>query len=170
MINKKGLWFLTLFSLILVLSVYYITMPDEMFVGNNNTTTNTETKKDTVVTNNEIEDLNEIDVLKQEHDTTMMEQISELEKKLSDSTLTAQEKNDAYESIKKINNNKAIEQQLENTIKNNLELDSFVKKENDQILVVVNKKEHNVELANQIMVLVQKEFDNKVDVSVKFKS
>ena len=29
MINKQSLWFLTLFSLILVLSVYYITMPDE---------------------------------------------------------------------------------------------------------------------------------------------
>lgn len=169
MINKKGLWFLTLFSLILVLSIYYITMPDEMFV-NNNTTTSAETKENTITTNSEIEDLNEIDVLKQENDTSTMEQISELEKKLSDSTLTAQEKNDAYESIKKINNNKAIEQQLENTIKNNLELDSFVKKENNQILVVVNKKEHNVELANQIMVLVQKEFDNKVDVSVRFNS
>ena len=31
MVNKQGLWFLTLFSLILVLSVYYITMPNEVF-------------------------------------------------------------------------------------------------------------------------------------------
>ena len=30
MINKQGLWFLTLFSLILVLSVYYITMTNEI--------------------------------------------------------------------------------------------------------------------------------------------
>ena len=30
MINKRSLWFLTLFSLILVLSVYYITMPNEV--------------------------------------------------------------------------------------------------------------------------------------------
>ena len=30
MINKQKLWFLTLFSLILVLSVYYITMPSEL--------------------------------------------------------------------------------------------------------------------------------------------
>ena len=30
MVNKQGLWFLTLFSLILVLSVYYITMPSEL--------------------------------------------------------------------------------------------------------------------------------------------
>ena len=36
MINKKSLWFLTLFSLILVLSVYYITMPSELLLTNNN--------------------------------------------------------------------------------------------------------------------------------------
>lgn len=29
MINKKNLWFLTLFSLVLVLSIYYVTMPNE---------------------------------------------------------------------------------------------------------------------------------------------
>ena len=34
MINKKSLWFLTLFSLILVLSVYYITMPSELLITN----------------------------------------------------------------------------------------------------------------------------------------
>ena len=32
MINKQNLWFLTLFSLILVLSVYYITMPNDLLV------------------------------------------------------------------------------------------------------------------------------------------
>ena len=36
MINKKSIWFLTLFSLILVLSVYYITMPNELLLTNNN--------------------------------------------------------------------------------------------------------------------------------------
>ena len=35
MINKQSLWFLTLFSLILVLSVYYITMPNELLLTNN---------------------------------------------------------------------------------------------------------------------------------------
>ena len=42
MINKKSLWFLTLFSLILVLSVYYITMPNELLL-----TANMNNKKDT---------------------------------------------------------------------------------------------------------------------------
>ena len=35
MINKQSIWFLTLFSLILVLSVYYITMPNELLMTNN---------------------------------------------------------------------------------------------------------------------------------------
>lgn len=35
MINKQNLWFLTLFSLILVLSVYYITMPNDLLLTNN---------------------------------------------------------------------------------------------------------------------------------------
>ena len=36
MINKQKLWFLTLFSLILVLSVYYITMPSELMTASKN--------------------------------------------------------------------------------------------------------------------------------------
>ena len=35
MINKKNLWFLTLFSLILILSIYYITMPNELLLTAN---------------------------------------------------------------------------------------------------------------------------------------
>ena len=33
MVNKQGLWFLTLTSLALVLSVYYITMPNELLIS-----------------------------------------------------------------------------------------------------------------------------------------
>ena len=40
MINKKSLWFLTLFSLILVLSIYYITMPSELLLTGNTVNNN----------------------------------------------------------------------------------------------------------------------------------
>ena len=51
MINKQNLWFLTLFSLILVLSVYYITMPNDLLVSNveNKVTTKSKGKTDTKV-------------------------------------------------------------------------------------------------------------------------
>ena len=35
MINKKNLWFLTLFSLVLVLSIYYVSIPSELLVSSN---------------------------------------------------------------------------------------------------------------------------------------
>ena len=33
MINKQSMWFLTLFSLVLVLVVYYVTMPNDLLKG-----------------------------------------------------------------------------------------------------------------------------------------
>ena len=58
MINKQKIWFLTLFSLILVLSVYYITMPSELLTTAKTTDT---TKKET--TKKDTTEVNETDVL-----------------------------------------------------------------------------------------------------------
>ena len=44
MINKQKMWFLTLFSLILILSVYYITMPSEILMTSKNKENKTEEK------------------------------------------------------------------------------------------------------------------------------
>ena len=46
MINKKIIWFLTVFSLILVLSVYYVTMPSELLLTNNSDYTSNITKEE----------------------------------------------------------------------------------------------------------------------------
>ena len=35
--NKQNLWFLTLFSLVLVLGIYYVTMPNELLMGKEDT-------------------------------------------------------------------------------------------------------------------------------------
>ena len=57
MINKQKLWFLTLFSLILVLSVYYVTMPSDLL------NTKNEVVNTTPVVN--VSDNDEISVLKE---------------------------------------------------------------------------------------------------------
>ena len=38
MMNKKNLWFLTLFSLVLVLSIYYVTMPEDLLAASTSPT------------------------------------------------------------------------------------------------------------------------------------
>ncbi len=166
MINKQGLWFLTLFSLILVLSVYYITMPSEIF---KNMEIKEETKKDTKKTA-EVNSQNTsyTETLKVELDSERKEVIDTLKDVLNDSSKTSEEKNRAYEEMKEINNNKAIEEKIVKKIKEEHSLNSYVKKENMDIEVVIEGKEHDVKLANKIMRTVQKEFDTPMNISIKF--
>ena len=42
MINKQNLWFLTLFSLILILGIYYVTLPSDIFKDSTSKTVNSE--------------------------------------------------------------------------------------------------------------------------------
>lgn len=165
MINKKNLWFLTLFSLILVLSIYYITMPNELLVTNNS---NIELETEDKEVN--IEESNIISALKVEDDNTVLENINVLKEKLTNNDLDIEEKNQVFEELKTINKNSSLEETIENKIKSTYKYDSFVKIDNDQIRVVVGSNEHNVELANNIMRLVQKEFDKKMYISVEFQA
>ena len=69
MINKQNLWFLTLFSLILVLSVYYITMPRELMMTNNG---NTGIGDENV----NIYEMSLIETLREEDNNTVLEEIN----------------------------------------------------------------------------------------------
>ena len=64
-INKQGLIFLTLTSLILVLSVYYVTMPTELLLTTNSLYTDKDVSKDDKVS---LETSNTISAMKNIHD------------------------------------------------------------------------------------------------------
>lgn len=165
MINKQGLWFLTLFSLVLVLSVYYITMPNEVFT---NSIIDSDASADTKSVNKEVSESNYLATLKIELDEKRNETLKKYESILSDSSASTSDKNSAYEGIKNINSTKAMEEALVSKIKKELSLNSFVEVDSSKVLVVVDGKDHDVKLANKIMNLVQDEFSSYVSVSVKF--
>lgn len=122
MINKQSLWFLTLFSLILVLSVYYITMPTEILAP-----------KDDI-----------------------------------DGVVSIDEKNNAYEQLRLLDDIKGREEKIESKILEIFKMKSFVKILDNQIKIVISNSNHYVELANNIMREVQKDFPEKMYISVKF--
>ena len=168
MVNKQGLWFLTLFSLILVLSIYYITMPNEIFkseevVANDN---NTKDDKDTSEVNSQ--NTSYIETLKVELDSERAEILNTLEEILNDNSKSSSEKNKAYEQMKEINNLKASEEQIVKTINEEYKLDAYVKQEDSKIEVVIDSKEHDVKLANKIMRTIQSDFNEPMSISVKF--
>ena len=166
MINKQGLWFLTLFSLILVLSIYYITMPNEIFESEITTETKKETEKEISKVNSQ--NTSYIETLKIELDSERSEELNSLQEIINSSSKTSEEKNAAYEQMKEINNIKGREENIANKIKEEYSLEAYVKQEDDKVEVVVGSKEHDVSLANKIMRTVQNEYDTKMSISVKF--
>ena len=162
MINKQGLWFVTLFSLILVLSIYYVTVKDNDLLAITTSTTDN---------NQEVVETTESSVLvslRVQDEEEMMAEMESLQTILLDDTATLQEKNDAYNSLQTLNSNKGKEEKLEKKIKDTYQLDSFVKIKNDQINVTVASKEHNNTIANNIIRSIQEEYNTKMYITVKF--
>lgn len=161
MINKKNLWFLTLFSLVLVLSIYYVTMPNEVFDRNLE-------KDETENVNTEIKESTVVASLKVEDDASVKEKIDSLKEKITDKNVSTEDKNNYFEELKLINKNSSKEETLEAKIKESCNCDNFVKIDGDNIRVVLDSNDSNASKANEIMRLVQKEFDSKMYISVKF--
>ena len=173
MINKKSLWFLTLFSLILVLSVYYITMPSElMLTGNGNYTEKKQTEKKEEANNNEptvkIEESEILTALRVEANDQMLEEIEALQKILTNKDATVDEKNNAFEKMRVLNMNRGEEEKLEKKIEEEFKLKAFIKIDGDQIRVVVSAKELDTKKANEIMRSIQSNYDKKMYISVKY--
>ena len=160
MINKQKLWFLTLFSLILVLSVYYVTMPSNLLSVS-------DIKEDTTPTRNR-EDANILDVLKEENNERVAKEIESLRKIVVDVETNIDDKNIAYEKIQKLEENKGKEEKIVSLIKEKLGFDTYVEIKNAKVNVVVSNKEHSYKIANDIIKLVSSSFDSDKSVTVKF--
>ncbi len=164
MINKQNMWFLTLLSLVLVLGVYYITMPNELL----------KSKEILETVNNEIEvNVEESDrliALRVERNEELETTMKELQGVLTSTTSTTDEKNNAFEELKVLNLTKGKEAELEQKILDTYKIKSFIEINNDQVKVVINSSEHNATLANNIMRTVQEEYTEKMYITVKFES
>ena len=162
MINKQNLWFVTLFSLILVLGIYYVTMKDESLTvlsGVNDVSDVVEVKESDVIV-----------ALQVEQDESVLKQMNEYQNILLDDKATIEEKNDAYNALQLLNNSKSECEKIKKLIEEKFKLDNFVKIENDKISITIASKEHNKELANNIIREVQKLYDKQKYITVKFQA
>ena len=146
MINKQKLWFLTLFSLILVLSVYYVAMPNEL-LKDKTTTVNKDNNSGVVV---EVKESNILDTIRITSDEERLKEMEDLRLILTNVDSSIEEKNNAYEKLKLIEEAKGKEEALENKIKKEFK--------------------HSYELANNIIRSIQEEYDEKMYITVKFES
>ena len=116
--SKNNLWFLTLFSLILILGVYYVTLPSDVF--SNNETSEVSKRIDIDVSEN-----NELVALRVERDERISSVMAELQDKIISSN-SSEEKNSAFEELQLLNLAKGKETFLEDKLQDNLGITSFI--------------------------------------------
>lgn len=162
MINKQSLWFVTLFSMILVLSIYYVTMKDNTLATIKSLDDIKETEEVNVTSSSALVALRVAD------DEEVLKEMEDLQTVLLDDTSTIEEKNNAYESLQTINTTKGKETEIEEKILKEFSLDSFVKIKNDRISITIGSNEHDTKLANKIMNTVQSMYDVKMYITIKF--
>lgn len=165
MINKEHLWFLTLFSLILVLSIYYVTMPSDLLLSNQTF----ENENNTEEVNLDVEESDLLTSLRLDLEETRESEKKELQTILTNSESTIDEKNNAYEKISHINSVYGEEEKLEKEVKNCCNIDSFIEVNDNEINVVGLSNNHSKSLANDIMRAIQAKYDEQVIVTVNFK-
>ena len=159
MINKNNLWFLTLFSLILILGVYYVTLPSDVL---------DKIKIKDKVEEPVVKEENPLIALRVSLEETRKTSKEKLEKELTKTEITTTEKNNIYEQLKYLNEIQSKEEKLKKKIKKQLNINCFTKIDNKDIEVICISKEQNKHLANNIMRLIQENDTNKLNITVKF--
>ena len=99
MINKQSMWLLTLLSLVLILGVYYVTMPTDLLKTN---ISSEEKEKDITV---DVKEVYELLAMKTTREEKASERVEKLEGILTDETSSIEEKNTAFEDLKVLNLN-----------------------------------------------------------------
>ena len=162
MIKKQNLWFFTLFSLILVLGVYYVTLPEDLLDKVNTVVDKTTTKV------KEVKEENALVAMRVSKEEERQEAMNVLNEKLTNEKTTTEEKNNVYEQLKYLNEVQGKEESLEKKLKKEYDLDCFIKIDNENVSTICISKDHDVKLANKIMRTIQKEYKNRMNITVKF--
>jgi stage III sporulation protein AH len=143
-------------------------MPDELLLTNNSFYNTEQVNKE--VNNNKvvIEESKLLTAMRVSLEEERSNLKSDLQGLLTSGEATADEKNEALEELKYLNFLSGREESLEAKLKTELEIDSFIEIDGTQINVVAIKDKHDSTLANNIMRTIQKEFDKKMYITVKF--
>ena len=156
------MWFITLLSLVLILGVYYVTMPSDLL---KTSLTSDEITKDVEVN---VTSSSPLVALRASRDEKTNEEIEKLESVLTDEASSSAEKSEAYESLKLINLNISKEEELESIVEKEFGIKSLIEINKDKIKVTINSKEHDSSLANKIMRKIQESYKEKMYITIEF--
>lgn len=150
--RKQAITFLSLFTLILVLSIYYLLVPpveeEEVTVSSQQTST--------------------IDILQEELDQSHESSISENNDVIASAKSSQEEIDTALSSITKTKEIMKKEQEIVNLLKKDGYKECYVEMNDSNIKVVVNLKDGTSKDANKIIKAIHQYLNDIYDIEVKF--
>ncbi|MBB5325258.1 stage III sporulation protein AH [Anoxybacillus tepidamans] len=190
MLKKQTVWLLTMLSLVVVLSVYYVTAPKDMndsvaFMNEQNKKASdaekqTATKEGADVTLEQTEAQDgkaTSSIASDDVFTALRLQIDDERSRLRDqlnaivasTSATAEQKSEAIDKIQKLEALAEKEATLETLIKSKGGYeDVLVRADGDTVRVTVRAKERSAKAANEIIQLVKSEISDMQDIAVEF--
>ncbi|MBA9027387.1 MULTISPECIES: SpoIIIAH-like family protein [Bacillaceae] len=185
LLKKQTVWLLTMLSLVVVLSVYYLTGPDQNSsnVASNQeekdkqSTESTKQKEETAkISDKEVPKVaisssdDEFEALRINIQDERSKLSEELTNKMGDTSLSAEEKNQAVEANNKLSETATTEQVLEYEIMQLNYPAALVRIDGNKVDVTVKTDEKLTALeVADIMDIVNTEMDDVEDVAVEFK-
>ncbi|WP_174734175.1 SpoIIIAH-like family protein [Mesobacillus harenae] len=184
LLKKQTVWLLTMLSLVVVLSVYYITSPEQQN-GNQlaggteeqqentaenaegqETATNETADGETVIS--EISSDEVFEALRMQLDDQRSMRKGELQAIIASTDLPAPERSKAYDEMKELNQIATKENTLEMLIKAMNYEDVLVRADGEKVRITIKSKEHSAKAANEIIQLVRTELGDMQPVAVEF--
>lgn len=161
MINKQSIWFTFLFSIILVLSIFYVTMNESDL---SDFISDVDTNDTTLVVN----ESTELVSLRVRNDEEVLETINQLQNVLLSETSDVDSKNEAYNDLLMISNNKSDEEKIEKILKDEFGYESFVKINNTNVTIVIETEKNDYSIANKVIRKVAETLKENKYITVKF--
>ncbi|WP_018660635.1 SpoIIIAH-like family protein [Heyndrickxia acidiproducens] len=179
LLKKQTVWLLTMLSLVVVLSVYYVTADPSttnQVVQNKEEGTASKAKdqasdgKQTKVTTKTASDA-VFETIRLERQDEMSKKQEELTNKLASTDLTPEEKSRAMDEMKKLTETANKEQVLESLIKSKGGYeDALVQADKDEVMITVKSNKHDKASANEIVKLVNQELGHSPKLAVEFQT
>lgn len=181
LLKKQTVWLLTMLSLVVVLSVYYITSPEQKKSSDiaavqqkgkdqnkGKTTTKSDSKGGKSIVSS-VEGDAEFEALRMSLEDGRSEKKQELTTELASTDISADDRSKVKDQIDYLNKTAQKEQTLETFIKTMGYDDVLVRADGPNVIVTVKaKKKPSVTEANKIMLEVKKEMDETNYVTVEY--
>ncbi|WP_066312423.1 SpoIIIAH-like family protein [Bacillus sp. FJAT-29814] len=176
LLKKQTVWLLTMLSLVVVLSVYYITSPEQKAndltaveqKGQKQTKTKPEAKDGKTVVSTVAGDV-AFEELRMQLEESRSKQREELTETMGTTSLPADDRLKAKDEIDRLRDISQKEEYLETMIKAMGYEDALVRADGEKVSVTVkSKKKHTKAEANKIILEVKKEISDSNFVAVTF--